>query len=533
MADTWTLLKVFLKNDYNFTLKGKKGRRNILLAIVLVVCLLPTIGLLYTSYVPLFDAHLDTIAWEGGLLLPAVICGITTLLALPTVMYFSADLDFLLTLPIRPQDIILAKVLLATLSAMTLYVPFCLPLLIAYVQSGPDLLSLLLALFVFLTFWIIPMALAALASVLLMKFVPALRSKDRFNLIFGLLMIVVCMIAGALGGLSSGSESSEMLAELLTDPATLSTINYACIQALWAARTIVSHTLSDLLLYVGATLLVCALFWLAARKWYLPAVTSMTQKTKKKRTAGKDKARTPFQAIAHAEIASLLRSPVNFMNCVIGDFLPLIFIPLFGLLLQEELPALRASLSPDMVLSWIFPIALYIGIFTGSMGCLGSATTFSRQGQNLYWMKVVPVSMTSQILALGCANFLFPLLSALAMAAGAAWLLGLGLLPFILMLAGLVIGIFLPNCFGLLLDGWRPKLVWTDETAAVKNNMNTIISMLGSMGLAILMAVPLLFMEPAMIQIYMYAMCALVFLCDILLVWQGPRYIAKWLQNKI
>lgn len=528
MADTWTLLKVCLKNDYNFTLKGKNGKKNAAVVLLMVVCFVPTIFLFYESYVSLFQARLDTLAWESGLLMPAIICAITSFMALPAVMYFSADLDFLLTLPVKPKAIIMAKTGLAALSAMALYLPFCVPVLAAYWKSAPDVLSILLSLGVFLTFWIIPTALAGLAAILLMKFVPALRSKDRFNLIFGLIMVSVSMGIGLLSGMST---SSDALTDLMTDPAAISVISYACVQATWAAQAIVSHSLSSLLLYIGANLLVCSAFVWVASHWYLSVVTNMKQTTRKRKVR-ENKARSPFMAVAHAEIASLVRSPINFMNCVVIDFIPLIFIPLFGILLKDELGMLQQMIGPSMILPWALPAGVYIGFFMGGMS-ISSSTVFSRQGQNLYWMKVMPMTMRSQILALGAANLFFPVLSCLLMASGVMMLLDTGLLAALLAIAGMIIGLLLPNCAGMLLDGWHPKLVWTDEAAAVKNNMNGVFSMLLGFGLIGVLLIPLAFMEVGQIRTYMYVMSGMIVLLDGLLIWKGPALIEGWLKNKM
>lgn len=64
---------------------------------VLALCFVPTLGLLYVSFLEAFrNGALDTIMLEAGMLIPCLLTVIMGCMVVPTVFYFSRDTQILL-----------------------------------------------------------------------------------------------------------------------------------------------------------------------------------------------------------------------------------------------------------------------------------------------------------------------------------------------------------------------------------------------------------------------------------------------------
>jgi ABC-2 type transport system permease protein len=107
-----------------------------------------------------------------------------------------------------------------------------------------------------------------------------------------------------------------------------------------------------------------------------------------------------------------------------------------------------------------------------------TATAISREGQNLFVCKYLPVSYKDQIMAKvfsGVAVSLIGLLTIIIVAAAVLQISPAALM--ILFLAGLL-GILFTSFTGILIDLLNPKLNWDNEQKAVKQNLNLMFNML-------------------------------------------------------
>lgn len=114
-------------------------------------------------------------------------------MVVPTVFYFSRDTQILLPLPLKPGSIVLAKTAMVLSGQLLLGMLFALPVFAAYWTVHPDILRILVSLLILATLPLLPVFAVGVVMMILMRFVPALRDKDRFNLVFGLLTLVMAV----------------------------------------------------------------------------------------------------------------------------------------------------------------------------------------------------------------------------------------------------------------------------------------------------------------------------------------------------
>lgn len=530
VSEAWLLFKVLFKNSMTLDLKTKKGRRGVVLMVVLALCFVPTLGMLYMSFLDAFrQGMLDTLMMEAGMLIPCALTAVMALMVVPTVFYFSRDTDLLLPLPVTADSIVLAKTGMILTSQVLVGTVMALPIFAAYWTVHPDILKILVSLLVLVTLPLLPVFILGLVMMVLMYVVPALRNKDRFNLVFGILTLIVAVGISTLS--SSFGANPDMMAELMNNPEDLALINYVFPQIAWAARSVTTLGISDLCLYLGVTLLGLALFMVTARKLFLPAVTNMGSTTRKARSRGIEKEHPAWLACLLVENRMLLRTPAWFMNCLLPSFL--IVIIFSAVFLIQGVPALLADIDLPDLTPWMPAIGIMTGLFVGSMSMITS-TTFSREGQNLWRMKVIPVSMRTQILSRGLLGFLWSSAGCELFILVAAWLLKADLLDVLLMSAGSLVTNVFVNGLGLLTDGWHPHLIWDDDTGAVKNNFTAMIEMFVSWVVILLAVLPLiLFGWAEHIFLYSAAWIGIFALIDLWMILKGPAVVARFLENQI
>lgn len=530
VSEAWLLFKVLFKNSMTLDLKTKKGRRGVVLMVVLALCFVPTLGMLYMSFLDAFrQGMLDTLMMEAGMLIPCALTSVMALMVVPTVFYFSRDTDLLLPLPVTADSIVLAKTGMILTSQVLVGTVMALPIFAAYWTVHPDILKILGSLLVLVTLPLLPVFILGLVMMVLMYVVPALRNKDRFNLVFGILTLIVAVGISTLS--SSFGANPDMMAELMNNPEDLALINYVFPQIAWAARSVTTLGISDLCLYLGVTLLGLALFMFTARKLFLPAVTNMGSTTRKARSRGIEKEHPAWLACLLVENRMLLRTPAWFMNCLLPSFL--IVIIFSAVFLIQGVPALLADIDLPDLTPWMPAIGIMTGLFVGSMSMITS-TTFSREGQNLWRMKVIPVSMRTQILSRGLLGFLWSSAGCELFILVAAWLLKADLLDVLLMSAGSLVTNVFVNGLGLLTDGWHPHLIWDDDTGAVKNNFTAMIEMFVSWVVILLAVLPLiLFGWAEHIFLYSAAWIGIFALIDLWMILKGPAVVARFLENQI
>lgn len=530
VSEAWLLFKVLFKNSMTLDLKTKKGRRGVVLMVVLALCFVPTLGMLYMSFLDAFrQGMLDTLMMEAGMLIPCAMTAVMALMVVPTVFYFSRDTDLLLPLPVTADSIVLAKTGMILTSQVLVGTVMALPIFAAYWTVHPDILKILVSLLVLVTLPLLPVFVLGLVMMVLMYVVPALRNKDRFNLVFGILTLIVAVGISTLS--SSFGANPDMMAELMSNPEDLALINYVFPQIAWAARSVTTLGISDLCLYLGVTLLGLALFMVTARKLFLPAVTNMGSTTRKARSRGIEKEHPAWLACLLVENRMLLRTPAWFMNCLLPSFL--IVIIFSAVFLIQGVPALLADIDLPDLTPWMPAIGIMTGLFVGSMSMITS-TTFSREGQNLWRMKVIPVSMRTQILSRGLLGFLWSSAGCELFILVAAWLLKADLLDVLLMSAGSLVTNVFVNGLGLLTDGWHPHLIWDDDTGAVKNNFTAMIEMFVSWVVILLAVLPLiLFGWAEHIFLYSAAWIGIFALIDLWMILKGPAVVARFLENQI
>lgn len=421
-----------------------------------------------------------------------------------SVFYFSNDVVKILPLPFKPGEIIAAKFFTTLVYEYLLVVIMLLPAMVTYgILSGSPFLFYVYVLVTLLLLPVVPLILASIIIMLIMRFAPAARNKDRFTLISSLLALILglgisfgfqAMMARTAEGdlaalLSKGAEGIARISSKIFPGAYFA--NYALCKPLGIDSFLM------MLILAGMAALAFALLYFAANLLYFKGVIGITDAASRgRKLSGAEMAKTSAAGNAVGtyvlkELKILFRTPIFLMNNVLVNYLMPIVL-LVPLVLGGEsnsgdfsIAQIKAMISELMTTGDLRYAAYYLaglfGFVTFTCGITGiTETAISREGSCAYMMKIIPMSYNKQILAKILTGVLLSFTGAILIYAIALLLLAPPLWLALLSLAVLPGAVLFPNISGMIFDLYMPKIRWDNEQKAVKQNMNVIFGMIFS-----------------------------------------------------
>lgn len=506
-----SLTRVLLKNSMGMMSDGKsKKALNVFIYGVLAVCMIPLGFTLYMMFNTAM-AQLQLLQQEGAVLalgfhISSLVTFLFSIFLIPSIFYFSKDSETLLALPLPPQTILSAKfsVCLVYEYAFTLIV--CVPLYIAYANNAAiGIPYILLALAIFITLPIYPLVLSSIITMLLMRFVPFFKNRDRFNMIAGILSIILAF--GFSFAMNSGTiaEDPNALISMLTqgNNSMISLFSKIFPAIPFAAEALISSDALQLVYYILITCAALAVLVILGKWLYFKGAIGFSEtKSSRKELSAKDFARVSRHSKVRTylikELRLLIRTPVYAINCIgmcvlMPIMLLVIFITADADVLLQQLPDITPYL--DGMLPYAVLAGMASGFLFSNLNMI-SSTAISREGTNISFMKYIPMSLKQQLQAKVLSGILMSVISMLLTMVCVYFLLPIFPLTwYFAAAAASLITIVLGNYASLALDILHPKLVWEQEAAAVKQNMSGIVSMLAGMAMTVVTCV-LLFILP-------------------------------------
>lgn len=507
-----SLTRVLLKNSLGMMSDGKSRKAlNTVLYIVLAICMVP---LSFTLYM-MFDAamtQLLPLQQEGAVLalgfhISSLVTFLFSIFLIPSIFYFSKDSETLLALPLPPQTILSAKfsVCLVYEYAFTLIV--CVPLFLAYANHAQiSIVYILFAILLFMSLPIYPLVLSSIITMLLMRFVPFFKNRDRFNMIAGILSIVFAFSFSFLMNSSTMTNDPNALITMLVQGhnSMISLFSRIFPAIPFAANAVIDGDAVSLVIYLLITAAALGVLVLLGRWLYFKGAIGFSEtKSSRKALSAKDYSRvlrhSKVRTYLIKEMRLLIRTPVYALNCIgmcllMPIMLLVIFLTTDTDTLLQQLPDITPYL--DGKLPYAILAGMAIGFLFSNLNLI-SATAISREGTNLSFMKYIPMTLKEQLHAKVLSGILMSVVSMLLTMLCFYYLLPIfPLFWYLLAAASSLITIVLGNYASLALDILHPKLVWEQEAAAVKQNMSGIVSMLAGMAMMVVTAA-LLFVLPS------------------------------------
>ena len=472
--------------------------------------------------------------------------------------YLAKDTERLLALPFTGAEIIAARYLLIYLYELILPAVFCLPSWLSFGISGGESWDFYVrALLVVLLLPAVPIAILTILTMLLARFTPLVRNKDRFLILANSLTMVMSLAAvyiyyrgaGLIGeGVNTAAGASQM-------GTTLTKFNYVLPQLPFLQKAL-GGAGPEAWKNLGLALALCVLYTLVAvviaARVYGPSLGESASGARKRRLRSTKLAQalrrqSPALSYFAREWKLVRRSPALLMNNIFGAYMPILIMGLvFFMGLQkagdQDIPGLLAQLreqfstNAEFRLEFLFILAagsnIVYDFFCAASGL--NTTALSREGAGIFWMNALPLKLSTQFAIKTLLSLLIDLPIFLLLSLGSGLVLGLPVWMMALLFLSLLVSSLGTHLAQLSLDALSPNLHWDNETQMAKQGKNVLLSMFmswlvaGLNGLLLYLTLgPRLFSAPLAL-ILLFVLNSLLLLAFLLFLrWRLPRVMGQ------
>ncbi|HOQ36869.1 MAG TPA: hypothetical protein PK033_12555 [Acetivibrio sp.] len=414
--------------------------------------------------------------------------------------YFSKDMDFLISLPVKPYQVMGSKFVTIIVNEYIMSIPMVLPSVVVYgIGMGEGIMYWLKALISILLVPVIPLAISFLIVIVLMRFVNIKKSKD--------LIVVVASFLSMAIGIGVNFYVQKMMNGGMEDYYDMGQIQDWVIKnvgskfppSIWVTYGLSKPGMEGwgyfLLFVLISVLLFTFLLWVGNRVFY-KGILSGNERSGKKRLASFEtasdkyiKVSSPLTALFWKEWKLLLRTPVFMINGLSG----MIIMPVMTLISilgqsQESIGNfIKVAREPRNDI-YVSLVGFGLMVLAASLNMV-SSTAVSREGYTFWISKMIPVSPRKQIISKLLHGMAISTMGILVIGAFVVGLIGVSVLKLLVLiflssLASMTIAIL-----DLIIDIFRPKLDWTNPHEAVKTNLNGLFGIIVSMGYMFFMTV--------------------------------------------
>lgn len=495
---TLLLTKILFKNGEGFGVRNSKNPLSKLLLIGLALFIGPGLASMFAKFLLEVYEPLSLIGQEGIILTwtiatDSVLIFLFGIFYVISIFYMASDIETFLALPLRSSQIIGAKFLAVLVYEYFIVAITYLPALLVYgIKGGLPFLYYLYGIIIFFLIPIVPLAMCSVLVMIIMRFLNITKNRDAFKLVGGLVAIALSIGINVLMNRFAIASTAGNLQELLlkgNNSLSLLTTNIFP-SASWAVRALIDNsTLNgfyNFVLFSVVSVGVYALLIFIAELIYFKGVIGSSETRSRRKSISSvdlDKAlvkSSPIKSYTLIEIKNLIRTPIYLLNCVLINF----FWPLIALMpvitqpsevsMVEELSKLMQN---NEYVNFVFVGAIAVLYFIGGTNGI-AATAISREGQELFVKKYIPISFKDQIRAKVMSSFIIGLTGVIVFLIFAVAVFKA---PIHLAIMVLLVGwmpLLLTSYIGIFIDIYNPKLNWDTEHKAVKQNMNVVYSII-------------------------------------------------------
>ncbi|MBR6702987.1 MAG: hypothetical protein IKL76_00340 [Clostridia bacterium] len=384
-------------------------------------------------------------------------------------LYEAKDNDLLLSMPIKPWEILLSRML--GLYAMTF--AFCngvfLPALVCYFYHFS--VQILPLIFGVITAFILPigaLAISCLLGWLIALVTSKIRAKNLFTMLFTIAFLIVYFVLY--------SKMNEYLQFVIANGEALGAKMKTALWLFYQMGLGITGKPLSLLAFIGCFIAVFALVYLLLSKSFLRLATANRGGFRKKYKAKHRAKGKVFTALFKRETLRFFKNPMVILNCSLGSIL-LLIIPVFALFNMDFCREI-ASINADGLFATILAL-IACGVATTN---IVTASSVSLEGKTIWQVQSLPVDafsvLVSKILLHLCVSALPTVLAVAVLCV----LLKIGVWYALVCVLTCVAFVGFCATSGLLINLKMPNLHFTNEITAVKQSMSVLVSMLVNMG---------------------------------------------------
>lgn len=424
---------------------------------------------------PFSAMELGTIYFALAALMAFALMFVGSVFSAKAQLYEATDNDLLLSMPVKPGEVLLSRMLLLLVMDLLFGMVVSAPAIVAWFLADGFSIGSFLCCFAVL-FVLLPLITLALSSVFgfLLHLVSArVRNQSLLTVVLSLAFLAVYFVAI--------TRMNIWITNLARDPSPLANAIGGVAPLVWLGRACVG---GDLLALGGLALLTAALLliiWVVLERSFVRTATDKRGAAKIKYVEKRVDAVSPDRALLRRELKHFAASPAYILNCALGALMA----PIAAVFLIIK----RESLGPllDMPgLGEFMPLMLLLGLCFLSSMCTLTAPSISLEGKSLWLLQSLPVAPRQVLRAKLRLHLLVAVPPMLLCAAVFLVLLRPQLPVAVLFLLLPVACVLFAGLLGLFENLRHPNLDWINETYAVKTGMSVIVTIFATWGLVLL-----------------------------------------------
>ncbi|MBO1266137.1 hypothetical protein J3A84_13955 [Proteiniclasticum sp. SCR006] len=507
----YVLTRAMFKNDETLSnMVGRSTKKSFFSSkwkiILLVLFLMVTMGLSFGFMISdLYDtlAMMEMESLLLRLLIPAagIMVFMFGIFYVMNVFYFSKDVDNYLYLPISGGEILTSKFLVSLVYEYFIIIVFFLPILVIFgIKDSAGILYYVYTLVTLILVPVFPLAIASILSMVIMRFSNRFKNRDRFNMIAGVLSLMVAL------GFNFGiqfltnrmNQGNELVIGNIAELPIFRVTGLVFPTGFFATEALIGYDTVKGLLYILAMIAASAaalgVFFLIGNAIYFKGVIGVSESKASRKVLSAEDLRkgTARKGILLSyslkELKLLFRTPIYFLNCVLISLIYPLFIlfPIFMGSSGDKDDLMQVLSFIRSVDEGILIVGMAgVGFLLGSVNII-SSTAISREGKNFYFLKYIPVPYSTQIYAKILSSFYVEALALVILYGIMVFLFQVDVMFILLSLVIVLLASLVVNQAGILMDTLWPKLNWDTEQKAVKQNFNSVIHMFMGFGLTAL-----------------------------------------------
>ena len=540
IKNIFNLTKIFFKNSFQNPYiidpkTNKINKKSIFVWLILIVM----VGISFLSYEvinELVKVGQPILFLNSFFLLFINIIIFQIILASTNVYFFSKDLEVLLPLPLKSEELLISKfnTIVVNLYFSELIFAFF-PLIIYGICTYAGIIYYVYLFLILLIFPILPTLFISIITMFFMKLSKFIKNKDAFQIIITLIFIFIMFrVEFKLGStiINKFDNNSNINTEEVVE--TFNQFNekiknvYKYFLEINPTIEIIKNynklnSIFNLLKIIFIDLLFLILFIFIGKKYYLKNILKNNNnyylnKIQKNNFQKKCKKITIKKSYIKKEFKLLFKNPIFFMQCIFPIFILIISLIIITIF---TFPNLKAILTSDILGDEIDfsidlnVICLVLGIiqFIFTISNV-SITSISREGKNANYMNFIPVSFYKQFIYKSIPQIIINMFLTLIILI----LLKVIFPEFNLIYLFLIF--IIANLFNIInselmvvVDLYKPNLNWKADYEAIKNN-NKLFQYV----LTILIILILIYFNKIFDKLNLIISCLLIILILIILI---------------
>ena len=430
-------------------------------------------------------------------LILAILMMFQTILVCTNIFYFSKDLEYVLPLPIKPVELLIAK--FNTLICK-LYISEAIfgiiPITMYGIFTDGSILFYLYELIIFALFPIFLALIVSMIMMFVMKISKFIKNKDLFQIIITLLLMAIIfgveykLIANIIinNQQIEAVQEEQVLEKIVEFNDRIKESNKYFLVINPSVQMLTQSNIAGILQIIKLILidiLTFILFILIGKITYLKDILKNTaylinKNNKKTNLQKKCKLKSKRRSYISKEFKNLFRNPMFFMQCIYPVLIWLITLSIISVIVM---PKIQLAFSNEEFRQSIGDISFDITAVYIILGIIqvlfmmspASLTAISREGKNAMFMKYIPISFYKQFIYKGIPQVFINTISIVVLLAIVHFAIPSISINYIFMMFILAMLLNIINSYSMLIvDLIRPKLEWDTEYAVLKQNNNKI-----------------------------------------------------------